>query len=372
MATKLYLPSPRPKLISRPRLVERLNEGLSLGRKLTLVSAPAGFGKTTLVSEWAGECGLPVTWLSLDEGDNETTRFLMYLIAALQRLPSKTSGTNIGAGAMGLLQSPQPLPAELILTTLLNDLTTKGGANGFCGANSISDKFVLVLEDYHLIDSRPVDEALAFLIEHAPPQMHLVITTRQDPSLPLARLRVRGQLTEIRAADLRFTPAEAAEFLNRVMDLGLSAENISVLEARTEGWIAGLLLAALAMQGTISMRGNPGAASFIQSFTGSHHFVLDYLLEEVLRRQAEKVQAFLLYTSILNRLCGSLCDAVLGDTTSPGQTTLEYLDRANLFIVPLDNERRWYRYHHLFGDLLRQRLEQSLSPAEIAEYHLRA
>ena len=179
---------------------------------------------------------------------------------------------------------------------------------------SIPDKFVLVLDDYHLIDSRPVDEALTFLIEHAPPQMHLVITTREDPSLPLARLRVRGQLTELRAADLRFTPAEAAEFLNRVMDLDLSAENIAALEARTEGWIAGLLLAALALQGTISMQGNPGAASFIQSFTGSHHFVLDYLLEEVLRQQSESVQAFLLHTSILNRLCGSLCDAVLQDT----------------------------------------------------------
>jgi LuxR family maltose regulon positive regulatory protein len=345
--------------------VERLNEGLSLGRKLTLISAPAGFGKTTLVSEWVSDCGLPVTWLSLDEGDNDTTRFLTYLIATLQTLPPKTGGTNIGAGALAMLQSSQPPPAEFILTTLLNDIT------------SIPDNFVLVLDDYHLIDSRPVDEALTFLIEHAPPPMHLVITTRQDPSLPLARLRVRGQLTELRAVDLRFNPAETAEFLNRVMGLTLSAENIAALETRTEGWIAGLLLAALALQGTISMQGKPGAASFIQSFTGSHHFVLDYLLEEVLRRQSGKVQAFLLYTAILNRLCGSLCDAVLGDTTGSGQktesqTTLEYLDRANLFIVPLDNERRWYRYHHLFGDLLRQRLEQSLSPAEIAEHHLRA
>jgi LuxR family transcriptional regulator, maltose regulon positive regulatory protein len=373
LLTKLYVPSPRPKIVLRHRLVELMNEGLSMGRKLTLISAPAGFGKTTLVSEWVRDCGLPVTWLSLDEGDNETNRFLTYLIAALQTLPSKTGGANIGAGAIVVLQSSQPPPVELILTTLLNDIA------------STPYNFVLVLDDYHLIDSRPVDDALTFLIEHGPPQMHLVITTREDPSLPLARLRVRGQLTELRAADLRFNPAEAAEFLNRVMDLDLSAENISTLEARTEGWIAGLLMAALALQGPISMQGNPGAASFIQSFTGSHHFVLDYLLEEVLRHQSESVQDFLLRTSILNRLCEPLCDAVLHDTAvqgtvvqgtegqkTGGQALLEYLDRANLFIVPLDNERRWYRYHHLFEDLLRQRLGQSRSPAEIAEYHLRA
>ena len=221
-----------------------------------------------------------------------------------------------------------------------------------------------------MIDSKPVDQALTFLLEHLPPQMHLVIATREDPQLPLARLRARGQLTELRAADLRFTPAEAAEFLNQVMGLNLSAEDIAALETRTEGWIAGLQLAALSMQG------HQDTASFIQSFTGSHHFVLDYLLEEVLQQQSESVQAFLLHTSILNRLCGPLCDAVLRDTAGSGQEagqeTLEYLERANLFIVPLDNERRWYRYHHLFGDILRQRLGQRLSPAEIAEYHLRA
>ena len=250
---------------------------------------------------------------------------------------------------MALLQSPQPPSAEFILTTLLNDIHSCHRQGG---------NFVLVLDDYHLIDSKPVDDALTFLIEHAPPQMHLVITTREDPSLPLARLRARGQLTELRAADLRFTPAEAAEFLNRVMGLDLSAEDIATLETRTEGWIAGLQLAAAA----ISMQGNTDAASFIQSFTGSHHFVLDYLLEEVLRQQSERVQAFLLHTSILTRLCGPLCDAVLRNTTGSGagndrgSETLEYLDQANLFIVPLDNERRWYRYHHLFGDLLRQRL----------------
>ena len=354
LLTKLFVPLPRLKIVLRPRLIERLNGAMQCTPGVTLISAPAGFGKTTLVSEWVSDCSIPVTWLSLDEGDNDIIRFLIYLIAALQTLPPKTGGTNIGAGALAVLQSPQPPSAELILTTLLNDIA------------SISDNFVLVLDDYHLIDSRPVDEALTFLIEHAPPQMHLVITTRQDPSLPLARLRVRGQLTELRAADLRFTPAEATEFLNRVMGLDLSAENITALESRTEGWIAGLQLAALSMQG------QQDTASFIQAFTGSHHFVLDYLLEEVLQQQPEGVQTFLLRTSILSRLCGPLCDAVMNDTAGSGQETLEYLERANLFIVPLDNERRWYRYHHLFGDILRQRLGQRLSRAEIAEHHFRA
>jgi LuxR family maltose regulon positive regulatory protein len=219
-----------------------------------------------------------------------------------------------------------------------------------------------------MLDSKPVDQALNFLVEHLPQQMHLVIATREDPSLPLARLRVRNQLTELRAADLRFTPAEAAEFLNQVMGLNLTTENIAALEARTEGWIAGLQLAALSMQGHASR----DVANFIQSFTGAHHFVLDYLLEEVLHQQPENIQAFLLRTSILNRLCGLLCDAVLLDPSVSGQETLESLERANLFIVALDNERHWYRYHHLFGDLLRQRLGQSLKPEELAKYHLRA
>ena len=346
LATKLYIPPPRPKIVLRPRLIERLNEGLSAGRKLTLISAPAGFGKTTLVSEWVAGCERPVAWLSLDEGDNDPTRFLTYLVAALQ-----TIAANIGAGVLAALQSPQPPPTESILTTLLNEITT------------IPDNFILVLDDYHVIDSKPVDEALTFLLEHLPPQMHLVIATREDPHLPLARLRARGQLTELRAADLRFTPAEAAEFLNQVMGLNLSAEDIAALETRTEGWIAGLQLAALSMQG------HQDTASFIQSFTGSHHFVLDYLVEEVLQQQSESVQTFLLRTSILDRLCGPLCDAVLGSPSASGQETLEYLERANLFIVPLDNERRWYRYHHLFGDLLRQRLGK---PKEFAEFHLRA
>ena len=349
LLTKLYIPPPRSNLVLRPRLVEQLNKGLSSGSKLTLISAPAGFGKTTLVSEWIAGGGKSVAWLSLDEGDGDPHRFLSYLTSALQ-----TTASNIGKGVLAALQSPEPPSTESLLTALLNELTT------------IQEDFILVLDDYHAIDSKPVDEALTFLLDHLPPQMHLVITTREDPSLPLPRYRARGQLTELRAADLRFTPSEAADFLNQVMRLNLSAEDVSALEARTEGWIAGLQLAALSMQG------HQDTASFINSFTGSHHFVLDYLIEEVLHRQSDDIQTFLLRTSILDRLCGPLCDAILLDPSSSGQATLEYLERANLFIVPLDNERRWYRYHHLFGDLLLKRMEQKSTADEIAQLHLLA
>ncbi|MCI0419080.1 MAG: LuxR C-terminal-related transcriptional regulator [Acidobacteria bacterium] len=307
------------------------------------------------VSEWVAGCERPVAWLSLDEGDNDPTRFLAYLIAALQ-----TIAANIGEGVLGVLQSPQPPPTESILTALLNEITT------------VPDNFTLVLDDYHVIDARPVDNALTFLLEHLPPQMHLVIATREDPDLPLARLRVGSHLTELRVADLRFIPSEAAEFLNQVMSLNLSAEDIAALETRTEGWIAGLQLAA------ISMQGHQDATSFIKSFTGSHHFVMDYLVEEVLQQQSESVQTFLLRTSILDRMCSPLCDAVLLSPAASGQEALEYLEHANLFIVPLDNERRWYRYHHLFADLLRQRLRQSVASSTgdevrgVAELHRRA
>ena len=346
LATKLYIPLPRSKTVLRRRLFERLNEGLDESCKLTLVSAPAGFGKTTLVSEWVAVCGRPVAWLSLDEGDNDPSRFLTYLVAALQ-----TIMVNIGAGVLGAIQSPQPPSPESILTALINEIATG------------SDEFILVLDDYHVLDSKPVDEALTFLINHLPPRMHVVIATREDPHLPLARLRARRQLAELRAFDLRFTASEAAEFLGQVMGLNISEENIAALEARTEGWIAGLQLAALSMQGQSDTTG------FIKSFTGSHHFVLDYLIEEVLLQRSESIQAFLLRTSILDRLCGPLCDAVMGVSSVSGQETLEYLERANMFIVSLDTERRWYRYHHLFGDLLRQRLGK---PKDFAELHLRA
>jgi LuxR family maltose regulon positive regulatory protein len=343
LATKLYAPPPRPNVVSRPRLIERLDEGLQ--RKLTLVSAPAGFGKTTLVGEWLSSCRRPAAWLSLDDGDNDLARFLTYLVAAL-----RTIAPNLGAAVTAALQSPQPPPIEPVLTMLINEVATVG-----------PDDIVLVLDDYHVLDAKPVDHALTFLLDHLPPQLHLVIATREDPSLPLARLRARGQLTELRAADLRFTRAEATGFLNEVMGLNLATQDVAALEARTEGWIAGLQLAA------VSMQGHDDTSGFVTSFTGSHRFVMDYLVEEVLQQQTEAVQAFLLRTSILDRLCGPLCDAVLIAPAGSGQATLEYLERANLFIVPLDNERRWYRYHHLFGDLLRQQLRQSLVAAASAE-----
>jgi LuxR family maltose regulon positive regulatory protein len=349
LATKLYIPTPRSKAVLRSRLIERLNEGLSAGCTLTLISAAAGFGKTTLVSAWIAGCGRPVAWLSLDEGDNDPARFITYLVKALQTIKA-----GIGEGLLAVLQSPQPLQIETILTSLLNQIST------------IPENFLLILDDYHLIDSRSIDQVLAFLVEHQPPQMHLLIATREDPNLPLARLRARGRCTELRAADLRFSPAEAAEFLNQRMGLELSDADVAALEARTEGWIAGLQLAA------ISMHDNKDTAGFIQSFTGSHRFVMDYLLEEVLNQQPENIQTFLLRTSILDRMCGPLCEAVLLYPSIPGQATLEYLERANLFIVPLDNERRWFRYHQLFGDLLRKRLGQSLPPDGIAGLHILA
>lgn len=345
--TKLFVPPPRAKIVPRSHLHEQLNTGL--GRKLTLVSAPAGFGKTTLVSEWCHQLHIPIVWLSLGERDSDPARFLTYFVAALQTL-----SPGIGEGVLTALQSPQRPPTEAILTVLLNEMA------------SIPDQFVLVLDDYHLLDARAIDDALAFLLEHLPPQMHLVIATREDPPLPLAQLRARDQLTELRAPDLRFTFSEATEFLNRLMGLNLSAQNVAALETRTEGWVAGLQLAAL------SMRGQSDPESFIRSFTGSHRFVLDYLMQEVLRQQSESIQNFLLRTSLLDRLCGALCDAVVLDEQVPGQQTLESLERANLFIVPLDNERRWYRYHHLFAELLNQRLQQNIDKNGVADLHIRA
>jgi ATP/maltotriose-dependent transcriptional regulator MalT len=347
LLTKLYVPASRPGLVARPRLVELLNEGLH--SRLILISAPAGFGKTTLVGEWAAGYGRPVAWLSLDERDSDPSSFLTYLVAAL-----RTIAPDTGKGVLAILQSPQPPPVESILTALLNEISI------------VPDDFVLVLDDYHAVDSKQVDEALAFMLGHLPPRMHLVIATREDPRLPLARLRAGGQLTELRAADLRFTPSEATEFLKRATGLDLPAEDIEALETRTEGWIAGLQMAAISLQGL------PETAGFIRSFTGSHRFVLDYLLEEVLQRQPVEVQTFLLHTSFLERLCGPLCDAVLRSPAGSGGATLQAIERANLFMVPLDDERRWYRYHHLFGDLLRKRLGQSLSPGEITGLYIRA
>jgi LuxR family maltose regulon positive regulatory protein len=277
LTTKLYIPPPRPNAVLRPRLIGRLNEGLQ--HTLTLISAPAGFGKTTLVSTWIASCGRPAAWLSLDEGDSDPIRFLTYLVAAL-----RTITTTIGETAVALLQSPQPPPPEAILTALLNNIAT------------VPDHFMLVLDDYHVLDSRPIDQALTFLVEHLPLQMHLVIITREDPQLPLTRLRARSQLTELRASDLRFTPAEAAAFLKKVMDLDLSAEDVAALESRTEGWIAGLQLAAL------SMRGCDNIGQFVRAFAGDNRYIMDYLIEEVLQGQPETVRSFLLGPKVANVL----------------------------------------------------------------------
>jgi LuxR family maltose regulon positive regulatory protein len=347
LTTKLHIPPVRPALVSRPHLLAELQAGLH--RKLTLISAPAGFGKTTVIREWAAGCAYPVAWLSLDASDSDPTRFLAYVIAALNRAAGGES--PLVSSVLGMLQAPQRPPTDAILTALINDIAAS------------SERTILVLDDYHAIEASPVDAALTFLLDHLPPHLHLVIATRFDPHLPLARLRAQGQLTELRAADLRFTPAEAARFLTEGMGLSLAAEDIAALEARTEGWITGLHLAALSLQGQkdVSRR--------IASFSGSHRFVLDYLIEEVLEQQPEPVQAFLLHTAVLDRLTGALCDALTDQAN--GQATLEWLDHANLFIIALDDERRWYRYHHLFADLLRQRLQQA-HPEYVPALHRRA
>jgi LuxR family transcriptional regulator, maltose regulon positive regulatory protein len=349
LSTKLFIPPTRPEFVPRPLLIEQLREGLH--RKMTLISAPAGFGKTTLVTEWLtslqakNQGASRIAWLSLDKWDNELARFLRYFIATLNQL--EPDEPDFGKGALSLLQTPQP-PVETILTTLVNELT------------AIADKCIVILDDYHLIDTPDIHTALAFLLEYLPPQVHLVIITRVDPHLPLARLRSQDHLTEIRAADLRFSSTEAADFFNRVMGLRLSEKDVVALETRTEGWIAGLQLAAFSLQG----KDEP--SKLVHSFTGSNRLVLDYLIEEVLKQQPESLQKFLLQTSVLNHLSGSLCDALTGQNS--GRETLEMLERANLFIIPLDEERRWYRYHHLFSDLLRQRLQQTY-PELVSRLH---
>jgi LuxR family maltose regulon positive regulatory protein len=352
LQTKLYVPRVRSSLVPRPRLIEKLNAGLS--GKLTLISAPAGFGKTTLVSEWIADCERPFAWLSLDERDGDLTRFLTYFIVALQSLAlSGAEGveSSMGTQALSMLESPQPPPTESVLTTLLNEIA------------AIPNEFALVLDDYHVIDTPAVDQALTFLLEHLPSQMHLVITTREDPPLPLPRLRVRGLLTELRAADLRFTVEETAVFLKQITDLELSADEIAALEKRTEGWIAGLQLAALSMQGRADIHG------FIEAFAGDDRYIVDYLADEVLQRQPDHIHSFLLQTSILEHLSGSLCDAVTSQKTST-QLLIE-LERSNLFVIPLDDKRHWYRYHHLFADVLQAHLMEE-QPAEHPILHQRA
>jgi LuxR family maltose regulon positive regulatory protein len=344
LTTKLFIPPLRPNAVVRSRLIEQLRAGLH--GKLSLIAAPAGFGKTTLVSTWLAACGRPVAWVSLDAGDSDPTRFLTYVVAAL-----RTIVPTIGEELFAVLQSPQPPPIDALLPTLLNEIA------------SLPQPVILVLDDYHTIDARPIDQALAFLLDHLPPQLHLAITTREDPQIPLARLRARGQLTEVRASDLRFTTAEAAVFLKQVMDLGLSAEDVAALESRTEGWIAGLQLAAL------SMRGRDDLGQFVRAFAGDNRYIVDYLIEEVLQGQPETVRSFLLQTSILDHLSGPLCDAVTGQTR--GQAQLEALHRSNFFVIPLDDRRQWYRYHHLFAEVLATHLRTE-QPDLVTVLHQRA
>ena len=363
IATKLNIPPTRPTLVHRPRLIEKLNKGLL--RKLTIISAPAGFGKTTLVASRFAAIDMPVAWLSLGKNDNPEGRFLSYLVAALQR-----ADHSIGSQAAQLVAAPRKAQPDAALTSLINDL------------DSNNTEIVLVLDDYQYISSQAVHDETAFFIEHCPDTIHIVIATRSDPPLPLARLRARGQMVEIRAADLRFTETEAAQFLNDVMGLHLDAGSVAMLEARTEGWIAGLQMAAL------SMRDRKDLLGFIQGFSGTNRYILDYLLEEVLASQPPEIQHFLLYTSILERLTTPLCDSLLamdeipelGDEGVPhselfsnhqSTSILEYLERANLFLVPLDDERIWYRYHHLFADLLRARLYEA-QPGLIPFLHIQA
>ena len=348
VSTKLRPSQARPNLVARPRLIATLER--EAGRKLTLISAPAGFGKTTLLVEWlrerAGGEGY-VAWVSLDEGDNDPVRFLSYLVAALR----KTGEEEFGEGVLAALRSPEPPRMEAVLGALINELADLPGEGA------------VVLDDYHVIDSENVHWIVTFLLERLPEDAHLVISARVDPPMPLARLRARGQMMELHAADLRFTPEEAAAFLNDTMGLDISAGDIAALEGVTEGWIAALQLAAL------SMRERKDVSDFIRSFSGEHRDVFDFLAEEVLERQSEPVQTFLLETSILDSLSGPLCDAVTG--RNDGQRMLERLERENLLIVPLDDERVWYRYHHLFADFLRSRLERE-QPERVAPLHLRA
>jgi LuxR family maltose regulon positive regulatory protein len=348
LASKLHVPRPRKHLVPRAHLVERLKRGVE--GALTLVSAPAGFGKTTLLAQWLVESGMPIAWLSLEAEDNNPTNFLSYLIAALQTLDAQ-----IGTTALAMLRTPQPLSSESVVAVLgvfVSEVISRG-----------SREFVLVLDDYHLITADSIHHGITFLMEHLPSQLHLVLASRTDPPLPLARLRVQGQLTEVRMVDLQFSTAETNAFLQEVMGLKLPPEAIATLKRRTEGWIVGLQLAGLSLQGRTD------ASGFLAAFSGSHRYVLDYLSEEVLARQPAAVKQFLLHTCLLERLSGSLCDAVIGQEGS--QAMLEALERANLFVVALDDERHWYRYHHLFAEVLRSYLQQA-EPEVVSVLHIRA
>jgi LuxR family transcriptional regulator, maltose regulon positive regulatory protein len=346
LESKYRVPGRRPNAVARPRLDERLNSALC--SRLTVLSAPAGFGKTTVLTEWLATFGPgapAVAWLSLDERDNDAALFWRYVVTAIGRAVE-----DVGGAALGLLDS-SPAATEAALAALLNDL---GG---------LKRDLVLVVDDYHLVEAADVHEGMTFLLEHQPPQLHVVLATRTDPPLPLARMRARGQLSEVRAVDLRFTVEESAAYLNDGMGFRLSEGDVMSLDGRTEGWIAALQLAALSMQGRSDV------SAFIAGFAGDDRYVLDYLGEEVLARQPSDVRQFLLQTSILERLTGPLCDAVTG--RPGGKAPLVALERANMFVVPLDDKRQWYRYHHLFADVLRAHLHDE-QPEHLAELHARA
>ncbi|MGB3715367.1 MAG: LuxR C-terminal-related transcriptional regulator [Candidatus Promineifilaceae bacterium] len=369
LQTKLFIPQPRPNLVPRPRLIERLDQGLERNYKLSLVCAPAGFGKTTLITDWiqksektgrrmADEEVSPsslafqpsnVAWLSLDKNDNDPVRFLTYFTVALNQ-----ANLDLGQEIQAMLTSSQATAVEPFISAIINEVTTA----------DTPSSFVIVLEDYHFIDSTAIHDGLIFLLEHLPPQMHLVMTSRSDPPLLLSRLRARDQMVEIRARDLRFTSREAADFLSETMGLNLTAEVVATFEQRTEGWIAGLQLAAISLQ----QQDDP--LSYVTAFAGDDRYVADYLMEEVFQQQTASVKTFLLSSSILDSLSAPLCDAILKESSS--RTTLNELEASNLFIVPMDNQRRWYRYHFLFADLLRQRLEELAPPGELEALHQRA
>src|SRR6266545_6629023 len=344
LSTKFSIPRIRRDLLALSHLISRLEEATR--RELVLVSTPAGFGKTTLLAGWAQAAEGPVAWLSLDGDDNDPARFWRYIVAAIDKVHG-----GLGERALSLLNASAPPTFKAVVTALVNELAAH------------PDELVLILDDYHRIESPAVHDSLSFLLEHLPLGMHVVIASRSDPPIPLARFRARGQLAELRAADLRFTLNESTSLLRRVWELNLPEESIAALEERTEGWATGLQLAALALRGAT----NP--AQFIQEFSGSHRYILDYLTEEVLEQQPDDVRSFLLKTSVLDQLYGPLCDVLTG--RSDGQEMLADLERANLFLVPLDEERHWYRYHHLFADLLLARL-QSIDPQRVPELHRKA
>jgi LuxR family maltose regulon positive regulatory protein len=359
LATKIHIPPVHGNLVSRPRLIQRLNDGLTQNHRLMLISAPAGYGKSTLLSDWVSQVDLPAAWLSLEIGENTPARFWGYFLSALASIP-QLHQAGIGEAMRQALQSPKPPEVEALLDSLLNELS------------QLTSAALLVLDDLHTITDSQIHHDLVYLIDHLPKTahgLHLVVASRMDPPWPLARWRARGELSELRSSDLRFSSDEVVQFLNRTLQLTLSAQDIRALEERTEGWIAGLQMAAVTMQGRLSTQGAQGVSRFIETFAGTNRFIMDYLMEEVINQQPAGRRDFLQATSILEQFTAPLCDALLERQDS--QAMLEQVEQVNLFLIPLDDERQWYRYHHLFADLLYKRLKQT-QPALVRELHQRA